>query len=92
MERNFNTVEDRSIAHMGPATQSVLQDFMARDGVAQALAACRAWHRARFDALMGEPDALKLYGRLLLAEGSAQLPDAVALSLIKRYGQAHGSN
>lgn len=92
VERNFNTVEDNSITHMAPATQAVLQDYLAIEGVEQAQADCRAWHRARFDALMQEPDALKLYGRLLLAEGAAHLPDAVALDLIKRYGQVHGSN
>ncbi|MEP3347582.1 MAG: glycosyltransferase family 2 protein [Litoreibacter sp.] len=92
VERNFNTVEERSIAHMSAATQTVLQGYLALDGVAQAQTTCRDWHRARFGELMREPDALKLYGRLLLAEGSAQLPDAVALELVKRYGQVHGSN
>lgn len=92
VERNFNVVEDRSIAHMAAATKATLADFLAVEGVAQAQAESRAWHRTRFEALMQEPDALKLYGRLLLAEGASHLPDAVALDLIKRYGQVHGSN
>lgn len=92
VERNFNTVEDRTISHMAAATQAVSAEFLDIDGVEQAQAACRAWHRARFDALMQEPEALKLYGRLLLAEGAAHLPDAVALDLITRYGRVHGSN
>ena len=92
VERNFNTVEDCSIAPMGPATNGMLQEFLAIEGVAEALAACRAWHRNRFEVLMQEPESLKLYGRLLLAEGAAQLPEPVALDLIRRYGQVHGSN
>ncbi|WP_245780974.1 glycosyltransferase family 2 protein [Litoreibacter janthinus] len=92
VERNFNTVEDRSIAHMSAATQKVLQQFMALEGVSDALDACRNWHRQRFADMMEEPEELKLYGRLLLAEGAAHLPEAVALDLIRRYGRAHGSN
>jgi len=90
VERNFNTVEDRTIASMIAATQSMMQTLLALDGVADAQAACRAWHRARMDDLMQDPDTLKLYGRLLLADGSADLPDVVALDLIRRYGQVHG--
>lgn len=92
VERNFNTVEDRSIAGMAPATNAVLAELLGLEGVADALAACRDWHRGRFEVLMAEPEALKLYGRLLLAEGSAQLPRALALDLINRYGRVHGSN
>ena len=92
VERNFNTVEDHSIARMGPETQAFMQDLMVLSGVPEAQAACRAWHKSRFEALMQEPDELKLYGRLLLAEGAAHLPEPVALDLIRRYGQVHGSN
>lgn len=92
VERNFNTVEERSIAHMVPATQGQLDELLALDGVADAQAACRAWHSRRFEALMQQPEELKLFGRLLLADGSAQLPDAVALDLIRRYGQVHGKD
>ncbi|RLJ41537.1 glycosyl transferase family 2 [Litoreibacter meonggei] len=92
VERNFNTVEDDTIASMAPATRSMMQELLALDGVADTQAACRAWHRQRFDELMQDPDTLKLYGRLLLSEGSAHLPDVVALDLIRRYGQVHGSN
>lgn len=92
VERNFNTVEDASIAHMAPATQAVMDEFLALEGVKAALEATRNWHRSRFEAMMGEPELLKLYGRLLLAEGAAHLRDEVALGLIRRYGLAHGSD
>ncbi len=89
VERNFNTVEDRSIEAMGAATAKVLAQFMGLDGVAQAQAACRDWHRARFETLMGTAEGLKLYGRLLLAGGSEALDKEAALALIKAYGEVH---
>ncbi|WP_281858142.1 glycosyltransferase family 2 protein [Litoreibacter halocynthiae] len=92
VERNFNTVEDVSIARMAPATKAEIENLLALDGVTDALATCRAWHRARFDTVMQNPDELKLFGRLLLAGGAAHLPEAVALDLVRRYGQVHGAN
>ena len=89
VERNFNTVEDRSIEAMGAGTAEVLAEFMTIDGVAEAQAACRDWRRARFDALMRTPEGLKLYGRLLLAGSSEALPQDAALGLIKAYGEVH---
>jgi len=90
VERNFNTVEEVTIAPMLTATESEMAKLRALDGVAAAEAACRAWHTARFAELMRDPEELKLYGRLLLAGNSTHLPDPVALELIKRYGQANG--
>lgn len=90
VERNFNTVEETSIAQMLPATEAMMDELRSIEGVAVAEAACRDWHKARFEALMRDPDELKLYGRLLLAGDSVHLPEPVALDLIKRYGVAHG--
>lgn len=86
VERNFNTVEDATIAHMRPATEVVLAAFMAIDGVAEDQEACRAWARARFAEEMRDEASLKLYGRLLLAGGSAALPQEISMQLINAYG------
>jgi hypothetical protein len=89
VERNFNTVEDRSIDAMSEGTAEVLAQFMKIDGVAKAQAACRDWHKARFEALLATPDGLKLYGRVLLAGGSEALPKDTALGLAEAYGKVH---
>ncbi len=85
VERNFNTVEDTSIAHMRAGTEQVLAEFMDIPGVAEAQSACRAWMRNRFAELMGDKAALKLFGRLLLAGGSASLPRDASLQLVNAY-------
>lgn len=89
VERNFNTVEDRSIEAMAGGTAEVVAQFMAIDGVAQAQAACRDWQKARLEALLDTAEGLKLYGRLLLAGGSEELPKEAALALVARYGKVH---
>lgn len=85
VERNFNTVEDASIAHMRPATAKVEAAFLAIPGVAEAQEVCRDWQAAKFSALMDQEDALKLFGRLLLAGGSEMLPRDVSMGLINAY-------
>jgi len=91
VERNFNHVEDTSIAAMAEGTAQVMAEFLAIDGVAQAQKACRDWQRAKFAALLATPEGLKLYGRLLLANGSAALPKDTALALVEAYGKVHGN-
>ena len=85
VERNFITVEDRSIQHMLPATRAALDDLLSLGGVAAAQEACRAWQRAEFARLMTQEASLKLFGRLLLAGESAALPRETCLHLIKAY-------
>lgn len=85
VERNFNTVEDNSISHMRAGTQAVLDEFMKIDGVAALYASCLAWQKERFAELMRDEAQLKLYGRLLLAGGSAHLPNSAAMELINAY-------
>lgn len=88
VERNFNTVEDRTIDAMADGTAEILAQFMKIDGVAAAQTACRDWHKARFEALLATPEGLKLYGRLLLAGGSEVLPKGTAMALVRAYGKA----
>ena len=89
VERNFNTVEDASIAHMGQATREVLAGFMEIEAVATAYRDGMRWHKARFAKLMEDAEALRLYGRLLLAAGSTPPDDKTALGLIRTYQAIH---
>ena len=85
VERNFNTVEDRSIAHLADGTAAALKALMALPGVADLHAAAHAWHHRRFEELLRDEDELRLYGRLLLAADSTPLPAADVAELIRRY-------
>ena len=78
-------------AKMEAATQAELDRLLALDGVAEALAACRAWAQAKFAELMQDEANLKLFGRLLLAGGSQALSRKTSLELVKAYGRVHGS-
>lgn len=78
VERNFNSVRDDSIARMAPATAAEAARLRALPGLADLHAAGVAWHRARFRTLMRRPDEARLFGRLLLAGGSATLSAAAA--------------
>ncbi|MCG6904556.1 MAG: glycosyltransferase family 2 protein [Rhodobacter sp.] len=90
VERNFNTVEDISIARMLPATKSELAALAALPGVAQIHAAAQAHHHAAFARLMQSEAEVKLFGRLLLAASSAPLPEAAISRLVQMYRASHG--
>ena len=90
VERNFNTVEDSSIARLAGGTRAVLADLMALPGVADLHRAAIAHHHARFEALMRDPAEVQLYGRLLLADSSAPLAGGIVNDLIARYRASHG--
>ncbi len=85
VERNFNSVEDASIARHAEATARELTALHAFPGVTDLHAAAHAHHHAAFEALMREEANIKLYGRLLMAAGSAVLPAETARDLIARY-------
>lgn len=90
VERNFNAVEDKSIQHMRARTKAVEEGFLKLPRVPEMLAAARAWHVARFEALMRDPAEQNLYARLLLAGSSEVLPKEDSLKLIHMYQQANG--
>ncbi len=90
VERNFNNVEDRSIARMSAATEAALAEIAALPGIAELHSAALARHRAAFEALMKDPAELQLYGRCLLAAGSTPLSRDKVADLVRRYGAAHG--
>lgn len=88
VERNFNTVQDTSIARMLPQTRRVLAEVMALPGIADLHAAALAHHHAAFAAILREEAAVKLYGRLLLAATSTPLPSETIAALVRMYRQS----
>lgn len=85
VERNFNTVEDTSIARFAPRTAEVWGQMMQLPGLRDLHEAAHAHHHASFEAILRDEASLKLYGRLLMAATSAPLPQSVISDLIKRY-------
>ncbi len=90
VERNFNTVEDRSIARMVPGTKAVLEEMMAVQGMRDLHEAAHAHHHAQFVELMKDEANVKLYGRLLLAATSVPLPAPQIAELVKLYQASDG--
>jgi len=90
VERNFNTVEDRSILAMAEATAAERARLMALPGVADLHAAAVAQHRARLKDILQDPDTVRFLGRLMLAGDSAVLPPEHARALLQRYRAADG--
>lgn len=70
VERNWNTVEEKAILPMMEATREHMRALMALPGVADADAACRAWHAGRHAEIMQDIDELRFAFRLGLAPGS----------------------
>jgi hypothetical protein len=87
VERNFNEVEDRSIARMAPATEAEAARLRSLPGVAAAETASLDWHRAKFDALMQDPATVKSFGRLAMSESRSPDRDT-ALALVNRFQAA----
>ncbi|SEO59230.1 Glycosyl transferase family 2 [Salinihabitans flavidus] len=90
VERNFNTVEDRSIAAMRPATEARLEALRAIPGLADLHETSVAWHRARFEEMVRTPEHQRLLVQILTAGGSTVPPEPVQRKLIAWYRAAHG--
>lgn len=90
VERNFNTVEDTSIARLEPGTQEVLAEMAAVPELAELHAKAHTAHHAAFEEMMRDEAEVKLFGRLLLAADSTPLPQADIFELISRVQLARG--
>ncbi|MDJ0630241.1 MAG: glycosyltransferase family 2 protein [Rhodobacter sp.] len=90
VERNFNSVEDTSIARHAAGTEAVLAEMMAVPGLADLRAAAHARHHEIFAQMMRDEAMVKLYGRLLLAAGSTPLPADEIRGLVAMYQASHG--
>jgi hypothetical protein len=82
-ERNFNNVEDASIARHRKGTGQELARLLALPGVAGAQAAAVAAHRARIADLLATPEGATLYSRLALLATSVPPPPEEALRLLR---------
>ena len=68
VDRNFNTVEERSILRHLPALRAALAGLMAEPGIAPLHQEGLAWHRARAEALIDSIPGLQLLTRALGTE------------------------
>ncbi|TCP59907.1 glycosyl transferase family 2 [Rhodovulum bhavnagarense] len=82
VERNFNSVQDNSIAAMASATADRLAQLRAIPGLRDLHRAAIAWHRAEIDRQLATPEGHRLYTRLLVAGESRPLPRSVQHRLI----------
>jgi len=89
VERNFNTVEDRSIEGLLPATKAELARMMAVPGMAELHEGALVHHHQRFAEIMQDRANVRLFGRLLLAASSVPLEDALIGDMVARYRNAH---
>lgn len=92
VERNFNTVEDRSIARMLPATREVLTGLLKIDGIAELHTAALAAHRTGFARMMEKLENVQLFWQLVLSADSTPPPPQVAQAQIRRFMSARGAN
>lgn len=92
VERNFNTVEDRSIDAMRPATEAQLEKLLALPGLRKLHEQAVAWHRAQFDELICDPDNHKLLTQIITAGGSEVVPKDLQKRLLTWYHQAQQSS
>lgn len=88
VERNFNTVEDLSIAAMAPATEAELARLKALPGLEELHAAALEHHRARFSELVRTPEGQGLFSQILVAGGSAEVPAHLQRKLLQWYHEA----
>ena len=73
VERNFNTVENRSIARMAPATAQALEQLWSIPGLRAAHETAVARHRARFLTLMALRDEQRLFAQIAVT-GDSRIP------------------
>lgn len=92
VERNFNTVEDTSIAAMRPATETQFDKLMTLPGVEALHAEAVALHQARAADLIRDPDIHKLLTQIVTAGSSEVVPQNLQTQLISWYHEAQKSS
>lgn len=83
-ERNFNTVEDLSIAPMGDATAEALRRLRADAVLARLEEEARAWHAARLEEMLQDEENIRLWWHLALSGGSTPPDPRFAAGQIAR--------
>lgn len=92
VERNFNTVEDRSISAMRPATEAQFNKLLALPGVEALHTKALALHQARAKELVRDTDIHKLLTQIVTAGGSEVVPKNLQKQLISWYHEAQKSS
>jgi hypothetical protein len=87
-ERNFNTVEDTTIARHCPATLREMARLLSLPGVASAQAAAVAAHRARVAAILATAEGATLYSRIALLATSVPPAPEEAHRLMRLVAEA----
>lgn len=92
VERNFNDVEDLSIAKMRPASLGILQGFLNLPDLETMQQKAFGWHRARFAELIALPETQTLMSQILCAGSSQVPPEQLQRRLVQWYQQANKDN
>lgn len=92
VERNFNTVEDTSIAAMRPATETQFNKLMALPGVEALHKKAVTWHQSQTAELVRDPDVHKLLTQIVTAGSSEVVPKNLQKQLISWYHEAQKSS
>ena len=92
VERNFNTVEDTSIAAMRPATEEQFNKLLALPGMEAFHTEAVAWHKDRAQELVRDPDTHKLLTQIITAGSSDVVPKNLQKQLISWYHEAQKSS
>ena len=82
-ERNFNNVEDTTIARHRPGTENETARLLGLPGLSSAWEAAVAAHRERIATLLADAEYATLYSRLVLLETSVPPSPEEALRLLK---------
>lgn len=90
VERNFNSINDRSIQTKNDAVEEELNNFRKIEGVIDVEDAAKNWAKQKLKSLLNHPEELGLFGRLILAGSSTPPEKEQALELIRAYQVAHG--
>lgn len=85
VERNFNTVENCSIAPMAEQTAVARAELMAIPGLAELHEAGLAHHRAQFEKALTRPEIYGLLSQILLAGDSVEMRPDAARDLYRLY-------
>ena len=91
VDRNFNTVEDTSIAAMAPATKTVLEELLFIPGMHKLHEDCVDWHDKRFQELILDPQTHNLLTKLITAGGSEVPSPRLQRRLVAWYHQAQNA-
>lgn len=85
VDRNFNTIEDTSIAAMRPNTVTALVHLNTVPKITELHEASVRWHQSKFRDLIKDEATHALFAQLLMAGDTKPLPPHTALQLVKWY-------